>query len=102
MAQPCAVTQAIELAEQFATMVRQRQVEQFDPWLNQAQASELIPFQRFVEGLRDDESAVRAALTSTVSNGQVEGQVNRLKMLKRQMYGRDGTELLTRRLLLAS
>ena len=41
-------------------------------------------------GLRQDEAAVRAALTTPWSNGPVEGQVNRLKVIKRQMYGRAG------------
>jgi transposase len=53
--------------------------------------------QSFAAGLRQDESAVAAALTEAWSNGPVEGQVNRLKTIKRQMYGRAGFELLRAR-----
>lgn len=53
----------------------------------------------FGEGLERDRAEVEAALTSEWSNGQVEGQINRLKMLKRQMFGRAGFELLRRKVL---
>jgi transposase len=56
----------------------------------------------FAAGLRQDGAAVRAALTLPWSSGQAEGQINRLKFLKRQMYGRASFELLRRRVLLAS
>lgn len=92
----------ITLAQAFAQIVRQRQFEQFDGWLEQAEASSLNPFVRFARSLRDDYDAVKAGVTFTASNGQVEGRINRLKMLKRQMYGRAGVELLERRFLLAS
>jgi transposase len=52
----------------------------------------------FADGIKDDK-AVEAALEEPWSNGQVEGQVNRLKLIKRQMYGRAGLELLRRRVL---
>jgi transposase len=93
---------AIRLAQAFAQIVRQRRSEQFDTWLERAEQSELPPFVRFARSLRDDYNAVKAGMTLTASNGQVEGQINRLKMLKRQMYGRAGIELLERRFLLAS
>jgi transposase len=102
IAQSVKVTEAIELTQAFATMIRQRQVNELGPWLNRAQQSSFVPFQRFASSLKDEEKEVRSALTLTASNGQVEGQVNRLKMLKRQMYGRAGTDLLRRRVLLAS
>jgi transposase len=53
----------------------------------------------FARGVRDDEAAVSAALTEEWSNGQVEGQVNRLKCIKRSMYGRAGWRLLRARLI---
>ena len=53
----------------------------------------------FAEGLRQDEAAVAAALTEQWSNGPVEGQINRLKVIKRQMYGRAGFQLLRVRVL---
>jgi len=62
-------------------------------------ASELADLQRFAAGLPLDKAAVRAGLTREWSNGQTEGQVNRLKTVKRQMYGRAGFDLLRRRAL---
>jgi transposase len=59
----------------------------------------LVRFVRFVRTLKQDLSAVEAAVSERWSNGPVEGQLNRLKMLKRQMYGRAGIELLRARLL---
>ena len=59
------------------------------------------PFQSFAKGLLNDYAAVKAALTSTVSNGPVEGLNNKLKMLKRHMYGRASLELLAKRFILA-
>jgi transposase len=56
----------------------------------------------FAAGLEQDGTAVRAALTTPWSSGQAEGQINRLKLLKRQMYGRAGVDLLRRRTLLAA
>ncbi len=58
--------------------------------------------QRFAKRLRADHAAVHAALSLDWSNGQIEGQINRLKTIKRQMYGRASLDLLGRRLLLAA
>ncbi len=93
---------AIELAQGFAFLVRQRLPQQLDPWLEQAIHSGLQPFRRFAQRLREDYDAVEAGVTLPVSNGPVEGHINRLKMLKRQMYGHAGIELLSRRFLLAT
>jgi transposase len=93
---------AVELAQGFIHLVRQRQPEQLDIWLEQAKESHLAPMVRFAQSLREDYDAVRAGVTLSTSNGPVEGQINRLKMLKRQMYGRAGIDLLSRRFLLAS
>jgi transposase len=92
----------IALAQDFAQLVRHRRPEQLDFWLEHAEQSDLAPFVRFARSLREDYDAVKAGVTYTASNGQVEGQINRLKMLKRQMYGRAGIELLERRFLFAS
>jgi transposase len=56
---------------------------------------------RFAQSLQEDYDAVKAGVTLSTNNGPVEGQINRLKMLKRQMYGRAGIDLLSRRFLLA-
>jgi transposase len=92
---------AITLAREFASMVRKRQVEQFDSWLERASSSGLAAFRSFATGLRQDEAAVRAALSLPYSNGPTEGNINRLKCLKRQMYGRAKLDLLRQRLLAA-
>jgi transposase len=61
-----------------------------------------VPLQRFAKGLRHDYDAVKAGVTLPWSTGPVEGHINRLKMLKRQMFGRAGIDLLQRRFLLAA
>jgi transposase len=66
-------------------------------WLEEAHATHLHSLQRFIRKLRQDLTAVEGALTERWSNGPVEGQINRLKTLKRQMYG--GVALLRARLL---
>ncbi|MHC5775947.1 ISL3 family transposase [Nostoc sp.] len=96
------LAEAIELAQGFAQIVRQRQPSQLEPWLTQADMSNLTAFHRFAKRLREDYDAVKAGVTMSVSNGPVEGHINRLKMLKRQMYGRAKIDLLERRFLLAT
>jgi len=88
---------AYELAQGFCRMVRERDPEMLDGWLEEASASRSPELCGFAEGLRGDYEAVRAALSESWSNGQVEGQINRLKLLKRQMYGRANLDLLKRR-----
>ena len=96
-AQSAEIAEAIDLAQDFATLVRQRQSTQLDPWLTRATASTLEDLRRFAAGLRDDYEAVKAGVTLPWSTGPVEGHINRLKMLKRQMFGRAGLDLLSRR-----
>jgi transposase len=91
---------AIDLAQSFAMMVRQHLEEALDPWLERAKTSSLAAFRSFAAGIRRDYAAVRAALSFLWNNGQTEGQVNRLKFLKRQMYGRAKFDLLRIRVLL--
>jgi len=87
------------LAQRFVTMIQQRQPEALDPWLADAQSGSVPQLATFATGLLRDYDAVRAALEFEWSNGQVEGQVNRLKVLKRMMYGRAKFELLKLRVL---
>ncbi|MGH8257931.1 MAG: ISL3 family transposase, partial [Steroidobacteraceae bacterium] len=94
--------EAITLAEAFIGLIRDRTPDRLDPWLNQAVRSTLRPLRSFARHLSIDYDAVRAAVTLDWSNGPVEGQINRLKMLKRTMYGRAGFDLLSRRFLLAA
>ncbi len=70
-----------------------------DSWLNACAASNISDLMNFATGIRHDYAAVRAALATRWSNGQTEGQVNRLKYLKRQMYGRANFDLLRQRVL---
>ena len=74
----------------------------FDAWLTRATTSEITELDRFARGLTDDRAAVEAGLIQEWSNGQTEGQVNKLKLLKRQMYGRASFDLLRRRVLHAA
>jgi transposase len=90
------------LAQDFAQLVRERQSDHLDSWLARAAESPLVPLQRFAKGLSDDDDVVKAGLTWPWSNGPVEGHINRLKTLKRQMFGCSGLDLLQRRLLIAA
>ena len=90
------IATAVDLIRRFAAMVKDQVASTLDGWLQQAETSALASF---AAGLRRDEDALRAALTEPWSNGQVEGQVNRLKVIKREMYGRAGFEVLRCRVL---
>jgi transposase len=94
------IAEAITLTQDFAGLVRQRQLGQLETWLERATASGLQAFKSFANGLRADYDAVKAGITLPWSTGPVEGQINRLKMLKRQMYGRAHMALLRQRVLL--
>jgi transposase len=93
---------AIELAQDFMAIVREGQPGGFDRWLARAMASAVGPLQRFAAGLHADYKAVKAGIMLPWSNGPVEGHINRLKMMKRSMFGRAKLDLLSRRFLLAA
>ena len=84
------------LLDRFRTMVAAKRTDDLTSWLNEAVDSELASF---ASGVRDDEAAVRAAIVEPWSNGQTEGQVTRLKLVKRQMYGRANIDLLRARMV---
>lgn len=90
------------LSQDFADLLRARQGDQLDAWIERVAASEIQQLQRFATGLLADEAAVRAGLTMVWSNGQTEGHVNRLKLIKRTMYGRANFDLLRQRVLRAA
>ena len=96
------VAAASDLTQAFATMARERTGDALDGWLDEATACATPALGRFAKGLRADYDAVRAGLTEEWSNGQTEGQVNRLKLIKRQMYGRAKFDLLRQRVLQAA
>jgi transposase len=100
-AQQADVAEAIDLAQDFATLVRHRQPMQLDPWLQRATTSALQAVRRFAKGLYEDYDAVKAGVTLPWSTGPVEGHINRLKMLKRQMFGRARLDLLSHRFVRA-
>jgi transposase len=83
----------------FFDLLRQRRSDGLDAWVAGAKASGIPELRAFAEGIRRDYAAIRAAFDLPWSQGQVEGQVNRLKLLKRQMYGRAKLDLLRRRVL---
>jgi transposase len=98
-----ALQAAAALARAFMAMVQDRRPEDWQDWLIRAQDPNMaLELGNFAAGLRADERAVRAALTLEWSNGQVEGQINRLKTIKRQMYGRANFDLLRQRVLHAA
>jgi transposase len=100
-AQEPKVAEAIDLAQDFTQMVRQRQPESLERWLQRASTSTVEAIQRFAKGLYEDYDAIKAGVTLPWSSSPVEGHINRLKMLKRQMFGRAHLDLLSRRFLQA-
>ncbi len=96
----CADVAAIHpLVQRFVNMVRSREAGEFEGWLEESLSCGVKGFETFAMGLQREQPAVEAALSLPYSNGQTEGQVNRLKMIKRQMYGRASFGLLRRRFL---
>jgi transposase len=87
------------LAMRFRGILRGTDTAKLDVWLHDADRSGLYGIRRFARTLRQDLAAVRNAITEPWSNGQTEGQINRLKTLKRAMYGSAGVELLRARML---
>jgi transposase len=96
------VARAQELALNFTEMIRERRADALRQWLIDALRSEIPELVSLANGLTDDLRAVKAALEYEWSQGQVEGQVHRLKLIKRQMYGRANLDLLRARVLHAT
>ncbi len=93
------IAAACALTRDFATIARERQGERLDAWIADAVATDIPDLRRFALGLLPDKAAIQAGLTEEWSNGPTEGHINRLKTLKRQMYGRAKFDLLRQRLL---
>jgi transposase len=87
------------LALQFRALLRSRKPDGLAHWIADAMQSGIFALQRFAKTLRRDADAVRNAISEPWSSGQVEGQINRLKTMKRAMFGRAGRELLRARML---
>jgi len=87
------------LSVQFTQMLRNRQPAQVRPWLDAAQASNLRELKSLAAGMERDDAAIEAALRLPYSTGPVEGNINRLKLIKRSGYGRASFDLLRLRVL---
>lgn len=83
-------------------MLRQSNAEPLEAWLKTTAASGVPDLQTFATGLREESAALEAALRLPWSTGPVEGQITRLKLIKRQAYGRAGIAMLRRRMLRAA
>ena len=96
------IARAYTLSQAFLTLVRERQGEALEVWMAEAMDSGVAALACFARGLQDDLRAIIAGLTFEWSNGVTEGQIHRLKLLKRQGYGRAGVALLRQRILQAA
>jgi hypothetical protein len=85
----------------FATMMCDLRGERLEEWMAAVENDDLPALHSFVTGLRRDQNAITAGLTLPWNSGRVEGHVNRIKIIKRQMYGRANPDLLRKRILLA-
>jgi transposase len=86
----------------FCRMIRERRGHAFDAWIAAVQQTGVKELRAFVKGLLKDEAAVRAGLSLVWSNGPTEGFIHRLKLIKRQAYGRAGVDFLRHRILAPS
>jgi transposase len=93
------VQQTKMLLQEFASMLRERRGEDLQQWMVMAFHCGIAEWRPFVRKLRQDQAAVQAGLTLKWNNGAVEGHINRLKLIKRSMYGRAGFALLRQRVL---
>jgi transposase len=93
---------AYQLVQTFMTMVHKRTGNQLDSWLEAVAHSQIAEVESFAAGIERDKAAVVAGLTLPYSQGQVEGQITKLKLIKRSMYGRAGLDLLRQRVLQAA
>lgn len=90
------LVEAREIIAAFQAMIRKKSLAELDPWLERARSSLVASF---ASGVVRDKAAVSAAITSCWSNGQTEGQITKLKLVKRQMYGRGKIDLLQARVI---
>lgn len=93
------VQTAYQIARQFQRMIHERSDAQFSSWLHNCQGCDIPNLQTFAAGLEREEPSIRLALSTAWSNGPTEGHVNRLKLIKRSMYGRAKFDLLRIRVL---
>ncbi|OLD63425.1 MAG: hypothetical protein AUF65_02330 [Chloroflexi bacterium 13_1_20CM_50_12] len=90
---------AYTLAQRFILLMHEHQATQLESWISTCTSSGITEMETFAVGLQKELSAIQAAFTLSYSTGPVEGQVNRLKLIKRSMYSRGSFALLRRRVL---
>jgi transposase len=95
------MTPTYHQVQAFCRMTRERRGDEWDAWVTEVQQTGVKELRGFVQGLLKDEAAVRAGLSLVWSNGPTEGFIHRLKLLKRQAYGRAGVDFLRHRILAA-
>lgn len=93
------INQFYELAQDFRRILNTRSVAEFDVWLTRADHFSVKSVNNFAKALRDEYAFIQASLLYEWSNRQTEGQINRLKFIKRQMYGRASFDLLRQKVL---
>lgn len=93
------LAQAYQLIQDFLVMVHKREGHKLDAWLQQVKVSSIPELQSFASGVERDKAAVQAGLTRSTNNGMVEGFVTKVKLIKRQGYGRASFPLLRQRVL---
>lgn len=93
------IREASDLANGFIKILQEQKTDKLSEWIEKAQKCSVSKIRYFAKGLENDFSAVQAAVSFDWSNGQLEGQVNRLKTIKRMMYGRAKFDLLRKRVL---
>jgi transposase len=93
------IAMASKLAKEFRVMMETRQGSQLKEWVDKVQLSDVHELKGFAKSLLNDYQAVKNALTLPWSNGPVEGQINKLKTIKRQMYGHAGFDLLRKKVI---
>ncbi|MGW6949079.1 transposase [Streptomyces xanthophaeus] len=98
-----ALATSVEYARRLALMIRDRRSEHLalDAWIADVRLDGQRELRTLTNGMRRDQAAIQAALSTTYTSGAVEGNVTRIKLLKRQMYGRANFDLLRRRILLS-
>ncbi|MFF3660451.1 transposase [Streptomyces olivochromogenes] len=98
-----ALATTVEFARRLAVMVHDRRGEHLalDVWIADVRLDDQRELRTLANGMRGDHAAIQDALTTTYTSGAVEGNVTRIKLLKRQMYGRANFGLLRRRILLS-
>lgn len=88
-----------QLAQEFLSLLRQRKGELLDAWLEKVKGSQIAELSRLVRSIERDKAAVLAGLTLPYNNGVVEGKINKLKLIKRMLFGRAEFPLLRQRVL---